>query len=259
MSNTNTTRLGNTDIVNIAKQRFEKQQRSKLPSIIVNLPSSGVIYPEKHPLASGQVEMRYMTAYDEDILTNTSYIKNGVVFDKLLESIIVAEGVDVQEISTFDKNGLIMYARILSYGPEYPVQVTDPATSKTYERTADLTKLTFLPFELQADQNGEFDYQVNDKFTLKFSFLTNRESKKITDDRTISSALQGLIKQINASRSTTDIENFIRYEFLARDAKRFREFVQANTPGVNLELEFEGEQGGTFKSKFQIGSNFFWF
>jgi hypothetical protein len=177
----------------------------------------------------------------------------------LIESLIITPGIDADTIAQADKDALIIQARILSYGPEYPVQVTDPETGKTYERTADLTKLTFLPFELQADQNGEFDYQVNDKFTLKFSFLTNRESKKITDDRTISNTLQGLIKQINASRSATDIENFIRYEFLARDAKRFREFVQANTPGVNLELEFEGEQGGTFKSKFQIGSNFFWF
>jgi hypothetical protein len=249
----------NQDIIALAKQQYEQTKRNTIPTEIISLPSAGKIYPESHPLRSGQLEMRYMTAYDEDILTNLSYIREGIVLDKLIESLIITPGIDADTIAQADKDALIIQARILSYGPEYPVQVTDPATSKTYERTADLTKLTFLPFELQADQNGEFDYQVNDKFTLKFSFLTNRESKKITDDRTISNTLQGLIKQINASRSATDIENFIRYEFLARDAKRFREFVQANTPGVNLELEFEGEQGGTFKSKFQIGSNFFWF
>jgi hypothetical protein len=249
----------NQDIIALAKQQYEQTKRNTIPTEIISLPSAGKIYPESHPLRNGQLEMRYMTAYDEDILTNLSYIREGIVLDKLIESLIITPGIDADTIAQADKDALIIQARILSYGPEYPVQVTDPETGKTYERTADLTKLTFLPFELQADQNGEFDYQVNDKFTLKFSFLTNRESKKITDDRTISSALQGLIKQINASRSATDIENFIRYEFLARDAKRFREFVQANTPGVNLELEFEGEQGGTFKSKFQIGSNFFWF
>lgn len=249
----------NQDIIALAKQQYEQTKRNTIPTEIISLPSAGKIYPESHPLRSGQLEMRYMTAYDEDVLTNLSYIREGIVLDKLIESLIITPGIDADTIAQADKDALIIQARILSYGPEYPVQVTDPETGKTYERTADLTKLTFLPFELQADQNGEFDYQVNDKFTLKFSFLTNRESKKITNERTISGALQGLIKQINASRSTTDIENFIRYEFLARDAKRFREFVQANTPGVNLELEFEGEQGGTFKSKFQIGSNFFWF
>lgn len=249
----------NQDIIALAKQQYEQTKRNTIPTEIISLPSAGKIYPESHPLRSGQLEMRYMTAYDEDVLTNLSYIREGIVLDKLIESLIITPGIDADTIAQADKDALIIQARILSYGPEYPVQVTDPETGKTYERTADLTKLTFLPFELQADQNGEFDYQVNDKFTLKFSFLTNRESKKITDERTISNTLQGLIKQINASRSTTDIENFIRYEFLARDAKRFREFVQANTPGVNLELEFEGEEGGTFKSKFQIGSNFFWF
>ena len=249
----------NQDIIALAKQQYEQTKRNTIPTEVISLPSAGKIYPESHPLRSGQLEMRYMTAYDEDILTNLSYIREGIVLDKLIESLIITPGIDADTIAQADKDALIIQARILSYGPEYPVQVTDPETGKTYERTADLTKLTFLSFELQADQNGEFDYQVNDKFTLKFSFLTNRESKKITDERTISNTLQGLIKQINASRSTTDIENFIRYEFLARDAKRFREFVQANTPGVNLELEFEGEQGGTFKSKFQIGSNFFWF
>ena len=249
----------NQDIIALAKQQYEQTKRNTIPTEVISLPSAGKIYPKSHPLRSGQLEMRYMTAYDEDILTNLSYIREGIVLDKLIESLIITPGIDADTIAQADKDALIIQARILSYGPEYPVQVTDPENGKTYERTADLTKLTFLPFELQADQNGEFDYQVNDKFTLKFSFLTNRESKKITDERTISGALQGLIKQINTSRSTTDIENFIRYEFLARDAKRFREFVQANTPGVNLELEFEGEQGGTFKSKFQIGSNFFWF
>lgn len=249
----------NQDIIALAKQQYEQTKRNTIPTEIISLPSAGKIYPESHPLRSGQLEMRYMTAYDEDILTNLSYIREGIVLDKLIESLIITPGIDADTIAQADKDALIIQARILSYGPEYPVQVTDPETGKTYERTADLTKLTFLPFELQADQNGEFDYQVNDKFTLKFSFLTNLESKKITDERTISGALQGLIKQINASRSQTDIENFIRYEFLARDAKRFREFVQTNTPGVNLELEFEGEEGGTFKSKFQIGSNFFWF
>ena len=239
----------NQDIIALAKQQYEQTKRNTIPTEVISLPSAGKIYPESHPLRSGQLEMRYMTAYDEDILTNLSYIREGIVLDKLIESLIITPGIDADTIAQADKDALIIQARILSYGPEYPVQVTDPETGKTYERTADLTKLTFL----------QFDYQVNDKFTLKFSFLTNRESKKITDERTISGALQGLIKQINTSRSTTDIENFIRYEFLARDAKRFREFVQANTPGVNLELEFEGEQGGTFKSKFQIGSNFFWF
>jgi hypothetical protein len=157
---THTTKI-DPNIIELAKQRYESKQRSKLPSIIVSLASAGKIYPESSPLRSGQIEMRYMTAYDEDILTNVSYIKNGVVFDKLLESIIVTEGVDVQEISTFDKNGLIIYARILSYGSDYPVQIQDPVTGNMLDRSINLQKIKFKPFDLQSDENGEFDYSID--------------------------------------------------------------------------------------------------
>ena len=60
-----------------------------LPTEIVELPSKGLLYPEGHPLASGEIEIKYMTAKEEDILTNANYIQNGNVLDKLLESVIV--------------------------------------------------------------------------------------------------------------------------------------------------------------------------
>ena len=166
---THTTKI-NSNIIDIAKQRYESKQRGKLPTIIVSLASAGKIYPETSPLRSGQIEMRYMTAYDEDILTNTSYIKNGVVFDKLLESIIVTEGINVHEISTFDKNGLIVYARILSYGSEYPIQIKDPETGNMLQRSIDLRNIGFKLFNLESDANGEFDYDIDGENSIKFSY-----------------------------------------------------------------------------------------
>ena len=68
-----------------------------------------------------------------------------------------------------------------------------------------------------------------------------------------------MITQVNDSRKSEDIVDFIRYKFLARDAKKFRDWVQANSPSINLETKFEGEDGGTFTSKFQLGSDIFWF
>ena len=127
-----TDRLSNQDIVTLAKTQYENEKRSKLPSVIVPLSSKGLIYPENHVLRAGSVEMRYMTAYDEDILTNVSYRQNGVVFDKLLESIILTP-VDIKDISTVDRFGLIINARIIAYGSEYPVTVTNSKTKKSYE------------------------------------------------------------------------------------------------------------------------------
>lgn len=242
------------NIIELAKQRYESAQRSKLPSIIVSLASGGKIYPASSPLRSGQIEMRYMTAYDEDILTNASYIKNGVVFDKLLESLIVTEGVDVQEISTFDKNGLIIYARILSYGAEYPVQVKDPNTGSLLDRVIDLKTIGFKSFTLKSDENGEFDYDFHG---IKIKFVYNTKIDLL--NASVSQMLISIIKQVDQSRSASDIEHFIRYEFLAKDSRDFRLFFLENAPGLDLNYEFEGENGGTFTTGFQLGSDLFWF
>ncbi len=65
------------------------ENKSLFPTEEVTLPSKGLIYPKDNPLAKGVLEMKYMTAREEDILTNDSYIKNGTVIDKLLQSLII--------------------------------------------------------------------------------------------------------------------------------------------------------------------------
>jgi hypothetical protein len=247
-----TTRLNNDSIISLAKQRYETQQRSKLPSIIVPLASEGKIYPESHPLHEGKLEMRYMTAYDEDILTNSSYIREGVMFDKLLESVIMSD-IKISDIAPLDRDGLIIYARIVSYGADYPVTVTDPKTKQTLERTVDLRNIQSKPFNLQPDANGEFTYETSDGNVLKFSYLYK------TNVDTISELLARIIRQVDDSRNPEDIEHFIRYEFLAGESKKFRKFVIDNAPGLDFRYEFEGEDGGTFIAGFPIGSDLFWF
>ena len=71
------------------------EPKFKIPTETVELPSKGLLYPEDSPLAKGTIEMKYMTAKEEDILTNQNFIRNGSVIDKLLKSLIVTEGVDV--------------------------------------------------------------------------------------------------------------------------------------------------------------------
>ena len=250
----NTTRLGNTDLVNIAKQRFEKQQRSKLPSVIVNLPSQGKIYPKSHPLSAGTVEMRYMTAYDEDILTNISYIREGVMFDKLLESLVVSD-IPVEDIASSDRDALIIAARIAAYGADYPVEVVDPKTNKTIKHSVDLRRLQPKPFTLIPNELGEFEYAIPElDVTLHFRYNIN-----LQDFQSVSDMLAVYITAVNGDRDATRIEEFIRYEFLAGPAKKFRTFLSENAPGIDYTYEFEGETGGTFRATFPIGTDLFWF
>ncbi len=142
-----TEHLSDKNLVDLAKQNFENRQKNTIPSIIVPLPSNGLVYPKSSPLHSGQVEMRYMTAYDEDILTNATYIKQGVVLDKLIKSLILND-VNLDEMIVADRDVLIIAARIHGYGNEYTVTVTDPETKSTLNRVLDLPKAVDMHFVL---------------------------------------------------------------------------------------------------------------
>jgi hypothetical protein len=247
-----TTRLGNQDLVNIAKQRFDKQQRSKLPSLTITLPSKGLVYPVDHELRKGYIETRYMTAYDEDILTNSSYIRTGVVFDKLLESIII-DDVDIADIASVDRDSILISARIHAYGHEYPVSITNPITKEVSEHVVDLRKLKHNDFKLESDDNGEIEYTTDKGDVILFTYGAPSGADTILD------VLTSLIRQVNGKRDTYAIDNFLRYEFLARESKTFREYVVDNAPGIDYMYEFEGDNGSTFKARFQLGPDFFWF
>jgi len=242
----------NDNLIQIAKQQYETKQRNTIPSEIVTLTSKGKVYPKSSPLSSGKLEMRYMTAYDEDILTNASYIKEGKTLDKLLESLIVSD-VKYSDIAAVDKDGLILSARILGYGSKYDVKVKDPKTGNMLDRTVELSNLQTKTLDIDSDENGEFLYETKD-LSIKFIFVTIENSNSLT----ISSLLENIIVEVNGNRKKSDIENFVKYQFLIKDSKNFQKYVVENTPAVIMEHEFEGEDGSTFKAGFPIGPDFFW-
>ena len=256
-----TDRTPNQHLIELAKQNYESNKRSILPSNEVKLASAGKIYPADSPLRKGTVSMRYMTAYDEDILTNTTYIRDGILFDKLLESIITEPGVTVGDISVSDRDSLIVAARISGYGAEYPIQVTDPNTNKPIEHVLDLSKIPFKQFNLIPDENGEFDYTMPvSKIAIKFKYLTSAESQQIKAENALSKIVELSITEINGDRDRSKIEEFVRYHLIAGDSRKFRNHMIDNAPGLELNnITIEGENGSTFSTGFQIGPDLFWF
>ena len=249
-----TDRYDTQNIIDLAKKDYESKQKNTIPSEIVTLTSRGNVYPKDHPLRSGKIEMRYMTAYDEDILTNASYIQEGIVLDRLLQELIVSD-IDFNELAQVDKDGLVINARILSYGAEYPVLVTDPKTRKSLDRVVDLSKLSTKTMDIACDDLGEFTYSIGDNI-IKFGYPNNAAYRQ---DIKISEFLMLIIREINGSRKASDIEHFIQYEFLVKDSKKFQKYVLENSPSILLEYEFEGEDGSTFTAGFQLGADLFWF
>ena len=249
-----TDRITNHDLIQLAKKQYEETKRNTIPSELVRLVSKGMVYPKDHPLRSGTIEMRYMTAYDEDILTNPSYFREETVLDKLLEALIVTP-VDYSSIARIDKNGLVIAARILSYGKDYPVIIKDPKTKHPLNRVVDLSKLAHSEFKLVSDDNGEFDYTTNSGHELKFKFLLTVDNI----DLSISKFLEHTICQVDSKRDKESISNFIRYEFLALESKNFRKYIETNTPSILTQYEFEDENGDVFTAGFQLGTDLFWF
>ena len=121
---------------------MENQPKMSLPTETVELPSKGLLYPLDNPLSSGKIEMKYMTAKEEDILSNQNYIRQGVVFDKLFQSLIVSK-INYDDLTVGDKNAILIAARILGYGKDYQVKYPHPTTGVEEIITIDLAEIKY--------------------------------------------------------------------------------------------------------------------
>ena len=147
------------------------EQKYQFPTEEVTLPSKGLLYPEGSPLRKGVIEMKYMTAKEEDILTNQNYIANGTVIDKLIKSLIVSK-VDYNDLLIGDKNALLIAARILGYGKDYSFQYKGETVK------IDLTKIEdkVLDESLFEEGKNEFPFTLpTSKKEITFKFLTHKD------------------------------------------------------------------------------------
>ena len=166
------------------------EEKHKFPTEEVTLPSKGLLYPEGSPLRKGVIEMKYMTAKEEDILTNQNYINNGTVIDKLIKSLIVTP-INYNELLIGDKNAILVAARILGYGSDYEFSYSGE------DYTIDLTKIEDKELSKNVTNVGknEFDFTLPaSKIKITFKLLTHG------DEKSIAAELKGL-KKINKNAS----------------------------------------------------------
>jgi hypothetical protein len=214
----------------------------KIPTEMVDLPSKGLLYPEGNPLAEGKVEMKYMTAKEEDILTNQAYIKQGIVLDKLLQSLIITK-INYDDLVVGDKNALMVAARVLGYGKDYDF-VYD---GESY--TVDLSTIENKVFNESLIKKGtnEFSYTLpNSGNLITFKILTAGDDKKIDAELAglkkinkdsspeLSTRLKYLITSVNGDREAKTIREFVDNHLLARDSRLLREYIRNVQPDVDL-------------------------
>tara|TARA_R110001592_G_scaffold158214_1_gene389335 strand:+ start:32 stop:763 length:732 start_codon:yes stop_codon:yes gene_type:complete len=235
----------------------------KYPTEEVDLPSKGLIYAKDNPLSSGKVEIKYMTAKEEDILSNQSFIQKGNVLEKLLRSVIIDKDINIDDLIVGDKNALLIATRILGYGKDYDIVI------KGQNYTLDMSTLDnkeIIASDYEAGKN-EFSYTTPATDTdLTYQLSTGRLEKQIDrelaglkklkkeDTAELTTRLKHLITSVDGSEEKKDIREFVDNRFLARDSRAFRDHLSSTQPDVNLSYILDNGE----EVVVPIGLSFFW-
>jgi len=245
------------------------------PTEIIDLPSRGYFYPEGHPLANGKIEIKYMTAKEEDILSSQTLIKQGVVIDKLLQSLIVTK-VKYDDILLIDKNAIFVAARVLAYGNDYAVEITCPACESKQTNHVDLSSFEEKEIDWNQFQKGNTTFNFTlpvTKKVLTLKFLTHGDDKQITEnlkaakkvskmtgiDPELTTRLRQMIVAIDGNNDKAEIHK-LSENMLSRDSLALREYMRSITPDIDTTFHHECGSCGheTPKMAMPITVQFFW-
>ena len=239
----------------------------KFPTEVVDLPSKGLLYPKENALSSGKIEIKYMTAKEEDILTSVNLIQKGVVIEKLLESLIVDKSIKVNDLLIGDKNAVLIASRILAYGKEYEVEVEGRKVE------VDLTTLEdkFIDESIVTNGANEFEFELPaTKRKVTFKFLTSADEKEIDKEvegykkigdgigYELTTRLKHQIISIDGDAKKTSVQNFVDNEFLSRDSMAFRNYVNEIMPDVDMTSTYIDADGNEKEFTVPMTVSFLW-
>jgi translation initiation factor IF-3 len=238
------------------------EQTFNFPTEEIELPSQGFVYPESNPLSSGKIIMKYMTAKEEDILTNQSYIQNGTVLDKLLQALIVSK-INYNDLIVGDKNAIMVAARILGYGKEYNFEYDGQ------EYSIDLTKIENKPLKNVPNKGvNEFNFTLpSTNVNITYKILTHGDEQKIQAEldglkkinknasAELSTRLKYMVTSVGGERDPKTIREFVDNHLLARDSRELRKHIKDTQPDVDLTFF---PDGNTTKVDIPVGIKFFW-
>lgn len=239
------------------------------PTEVIDLPSKGVFYPEHSPLRSGQIELHYMTAKHEDILTSQNLIQKGLVLDKLIDALIATKGVKSADLLLGDLNAVMVASRILGYGKDYAVSLTCPACGQEVDQTVNLAELTTEnePVEGLTSQFKIILPVSKKEVTLKL--LTRSDELKIEKeakalkkingdvDSETTTRLKAIIAAVDGDSSPAAVWSFVD-NMLVRDARYLREQYRQSVPDINFNVEVDCSCGASQTARLPIGADFFW-
>ncbi|MDC1160198.1 hypothetical protein OAT10_00440 [Luminiphilus sp.] len=254
-----------------------------VPTEIVELPSKGRYYPEDHPLyMMDSVEIRYMTAKDEDTLTSKTLLNKGVALDRFLQGVIVDQRIKINTLLTGDKNALLVASRITGYGADYNTKVQCPNCSSTSDYSFNLNFckvddgsaiLEYVPYEdskLKKEEPGMFSIILPvTGFSVKFKLLnghdentlvkrikTTKEYKKY--DTNVTTLFKTIIVSVEGSDDRYAINEFIE-NMPAADSRHLRKTYEVVMPKIDMTQTFICEHcGEESRLEVPLTAEFFW-
>ena len=243
----------------------------KIPTETISLPSKGLLYPETSPLSKGQIEMKYMTAKEEDILTNNNFIRQGTVIDKLLQALIVTP-IEYNELLVGDKNAILVAARVLGYGKDYTFKYANQRNQEV-ETTVDLSLLEDKQMDESLFKRGvnEFTFILpHSGNNITFKLLTHGDEQKIdaeikglqkvnpNSSTDVTTRLKHIITSVEGKREAKDVREFVDNYLIAKDARALREYYSKISPDVDLTFKPEDESYTGEGITIPVSINFFW-
>lgn len=283
MSRRNSDRIGGhresstTPPVNAAPEGFS----FVVPTEFVELPSGGKYYPEEHPLhGQDTVEIRHMTAKEEDILTSRTLLQKGVALDRLVNNIVTDKRIVCNDLLIGDRNAIVLAARISGYGPEYLTKVTCPTCLAEQRFSFDVSN----PYihnggEFEDEEENQKSIAVGEgifetelpvtKFKVEFKILTVAEEKKYISgleegrkgnkqERNVTSQLMAMLHKVN-NTELNEHKKYVVENLPSKDSRYLREVYRRTSPSVELLRDFECEKCG-FESRMEVplSADFFW-
>lgn len=247
---------------------------SKFPTEVINLPSKGWFYSEDNPLSSGTLELKMMTAKEEDILTSRNLIEKNIVLDKLLESVVINKAINLDEMLVCDRNAAFYAVRRLAYGDIYEAKLTCGRCGKENAVSIDLSKMDNRPFDFEKYPRGENKFSFTlpfAKINITYKILTRKDELSIEQEltglakvskeqtREVTTRLSHIITSVDGDEKTSRIRKFVGEELLSRDSFSFRKHIQDTMPDLDSSFAFSCSHCRLErKEETPVGVGFFW-
>ena len=239
-----------------------------VPSEFVELPSHGLFYPPNHPLYQKEtIEIKHMTAKEEDILTSEALIKKGIVLDRLIQSIVLDRRIDPSSILICDRNAILIAARASAYGNDYEASVVCPACRESNEIVYDLgthgCEQHELPDDVTVTERGTLRVMLPKSGKLvEFRLLTGHdENSNISQDKSVG-VVSDQMRRVICSVDSNDDPGYVRMfaeNMPAFDSRFLRNIVKQSTPSTDLKLDLVCNScGNQAEVEVPIGTRFFW-